>query len=212
MSNSIPNETILIDDRDPSCINKKIKGLIHQKNLVYKKKLKENNSDNQRAFLQIQDQVRLSTENSKLKYYQKLSNKLSNDTFKGKCYWSILKNVLNSKRILRIPPLIHDNKFVTDFHLKREIFSLHFLLTNANDFLLRLSVVKFFENDILSVIRNLDSSKALGHNKISIRMLKLCDKTIYRPLHLIYTSCLDYWAFLSLSKMANFVSIHKKES
>ena len=114
MSNFIPNETI-ISNRDPPCVNKKIGGLIPQKNLVYKKQLEKNNSENQRAFSQIQDHVRLSIENSKLKYYQKLSNKLSNDTFKGTCYWNIRKNVFNSKKIPYIPPLIHDRKFVTDF-------------------------------------------------------------------------------------------------
>ena len=84
MSNFILNKNI-IDDRDPPYINKKIKGLIHERNLVSKKHLKKINSDIQRAFYQIQDQLRLAIGNSKLKYYQKLSNKLSNDIYKDKC-------------------------------------------------------------------------------------------------------------------------------
>ena len=64
-------------------------------NLVYKKQDKKINSGTQRTFSVIQDQVRLSTENSNLKYHQKLSNKLSNDSFKGKCYWTIFKKKLN---------------------------------------------------------------------------------------------------------------------
>ena len=35
MNNFIPNETILMDDRDPAWINKNIKVLIHDKKLVY---------------------------------------------------------------------------------------------------------------------------------------------------------------------------------
>ena len=78
MSNFIPNKIILIDTRDSPWIKKKIKVLIHDENLVYKNHFKKNNSDTQRAFSQIQTQHQLSIENLKLKYYQKLSNKLSN--------------------------------------------------------------------------------------------------------------------------------------
>ena len=42
------------------------------------------------------------------------------------CYWSILKNFLNSKRIPCIFSFIRENKFVNDFHLKSLIFNSHF--------------------------------------------------------------------------------------
>ena len=35
-----------------------------------------------------------------------------------KTYWSLLKTLLNNKKIPRIPPLLQDNKYVTD--LKKE--------------------------------------------------------------------------------------------
>ena len=57
MSNFIPKEIILINATDSQWINKKVKGLIHEKNLVCKKHFKKNNSDTQRAFPQIQDQL-----------------------------------------------------------------------------------------------------------------------------------------------------------
>ena len=43
MSNFIPNETILVDDRDPPWITRKLKSMIQEKNLFYKKYLKPNN-------------------------------------------------------------------------------------------------------------------------------------------------------------------------
>ena len=49
---------MLIDDRAPPWIDKKIKGLIHEKKLVYKKHLEKNNSNSQRALSQTQDHVR----------------------------------------------------------------------------------------------------------------------------------------------------------
>ena len=123
MSNFIPNETILVDDRDPPWITRKLKSMIQEKNLFYKKYLKPNNQETFQAFSQIQERVRLAIEDSKKKYYEKLSNKLSNDKFNGKCYWTILKRFFNGKKIPCIPPILHEDKFVTDFQVKSEIFN-----------------------------------------------------------------------------------------
>ena len=86
MSNFIPNETKLVDDRDPPWITRKLKNMIQEKNLFYKKYLKSNNQETFQAFSQIQEQVRLAIEDSKKTYYENLSNKLSNDKLNGKCY------------------------------------------------------------------------------------------------------------------------------
>ena len=43
-------------------------------------------------------------------------------------------------------------------------------------------------------------------------MLKLSDKAICKPLHMIITSCLETEAFPIHCKNANVVPIHKKES
>ena len=64
----------------------------------------------------------------------------------------------------------------------------------------------------MKVIRKLDPNKAHGHNKISICMLKLSDKAICKPLHMIFTSCLETGVFPIHWKKANVVPIHKKES
>ena len=76
MSNFIPNEAVLVDDRDPLWITSKLKSMIHEKNLFYKKYLKSNNQETLQAFSQIQERVRLAIEVSKKKYHEKLSNKL----------------------------------------------------------------------------------------------------------------------------------------
>ena len=76
------------------------------------------------------------------------------------------------------PPILHEDKFVTDFQVKSEIFNSHvakqcFLLTNESKIPSQLlphtntclSTVRFSQNDILKVIRKLDPSKALGQGK-----------------------------------------------
>ena len=56
-----------------------------------------------------------------------------------KYYWSILKIFLNNKKILVIPPILHDNKFITNFKEKAEIFNNFFakqcsLINTNSDF------------------------------------------------------------------------------
>ena len=55
-------------------------------------------------------------------------------------------------------------------------------------------------------------SKAHGHDKIIICILKLSNKAICKPLHMIFTSCLETGVFSIHWKKANVVPIHKKES
>ena len=71
--------------------------------------------------------------------------------------------------------------------------------------------ISFSESDILKVIRNLDPNKAHGHDEISIRMLKICDKTIYKPLYLIFSSCMESDIFPAQWKMANVVPAYKRD-
>ena len=114
MSNFIRNGIVTPDDRDPPWINDKIKSLIKNKTEYFKNCVKPNNPESIRHFEQMQDTIRMQ-EISKQQYYFKLSRKLSVNKNRPKCYWSILKSFLNSKRIPCILPLIHNNQFVVDF-------------------------------------------------------------------------------------------------
>ena len=45
---------------------------------------------------------------------------------------------------------------------------------------------------------------------ISIRMLKICGNSIYKPLQLIFRSCIENGKFTSKWKKANVVPVYKK--
>ena len=45
----------------------------------------------------------------------------------------------------------------------------------------RLNSIDFNEDEVLKVIRALNIHKAHGHDDISIRMLKICDKSLLKP-------------------------------
>ena len=44
-----------------------------------------------------------------------------------------------------------------------------------------LSFITFEINDTEKIIKNLDPNKSHGHDMLSIRMLKLCGESIYKP-------------------------------
>ena len=102
-----------------------------------------------------------------------------------------------------IPPLLVDNKLVTDFLDKANLFNNFFvkqcpLISNdstvpvSTDFVTRerLSPVEFCVDDFAKIIRSLDKNKAYDHDEISIRMIKLCASSISKPLYLIFRNCL----------------------
>ena len=142
----------------------------------------------------------------KKKILFKGSKQILDPSTSPKTYWSILKTFLNNKKIPDIPPIFHDNKFITDFKQKAEIFNSHFskqctpLINNSkipsecprksNE---SLSSITFEINDIEKIIKNLDANKSHGHDMRSIRMLKLCGESIYKPLNLIFQIFFRNW-------------------
>ena len=51
----------------------------------------------------------------------------------------------------------------------------------------RLTSINFSDNDILKIIRSLDINKAHGHDDMSVRMVKICDDAIKKPLPIIHS-------------------------
>ena len=135
----------------------------------------------------------------------------------------MLKGFLNNKKIPLIPPSFHENRFITDFKEKAELFNSFFakqcsLIRNDSELPTsltfytnnRLSTVSFSHEDVGKIIQNLNPNKAHGHDNISIRMLKICGSTIYRPLEIIFKEALSTGLFPSEWKKGNIVAIHKK--
>ena len=155
----------------------------------------------------MQQRLSYLIDDSKQQYFLRLPQKLNIIQKSIKAHWALLKIFLNNRKIPVIPPLFHNNKFVTDFKEKAELFNSFFakqcsLIKNGSKlpprlhFLTdkRLSTVKFINNDILKIIQNLNPNKAHGHDKINIQMLKICGNSLCRPL---YNDCLPNEIFPS---------------
>ena len=132
MANFIPHETIICDDRDPPWINNRIKKNYETNNLY---KVYRINNDPQifEKLTFLQKNLHLAMEESKDTYNSDLSTKLVKQKFNPKIYWSVLKRFSNNKKIPCITSLFHENKLVTNFSKKADIFNSFFCKTMFTD-------------------------------------------------------------------------------
>ena len=136
LSNFVPHEFFVYDDKDSPWFNKKIRAFIQEKNVAYK--TYRDNSGNialkcRLKYLQtcLNDFIEVAKE----KYHNRI-NKLINTQKNFKVYWSLLKIFLNNKNIPIIPPLFHENRFITDFMDKKNNFLIFPLPNNTPLFLI----------------------------------------------------------------------------
>ena len=60
------------------------------------------------------------------------------------------------------------------------------------------------------MIHSLNINKTHGYNNLSIRLLKICDSSIVKPLSITFKNCLQSSSFPNNWKNSNVVPIHKK--
>ena len=129
---------------------------------------------------------------------------------------SILKTFYNDKKIALIPSLLIDNKFVTDIQAKANIFNKFFadqctplknnsMLPTNQLFMAQapLRSLDFKEGAILKIIRALNINKAHGHNNVSIRMIKICDELLLKPLLILFKISLKLSCYPDIRKKSN---------
>ena len=136
----------------------------------------------------------------------------------------MLKIFLNNKKTAVILPSFNENRFITDFKEKAELFNSFFssqcsLLKNCSKLPTKLRyitdkklrTINFTTDNIKKVIVSLNPNKAHGHYNISIRILKICGNTICKPLELILKQALTTGVFPSEWKKGNIVPCYKKD-
>ena len=206
-------------------MNENIKTKIKEKNTFYQKYIENGRFESDFILLE-----KLITELNDLifstitLYYENLAEKFNNPLLQTKTYWSILKTFYNDKKIPLIPPLLVDDKFVNDTKTKADIFNNFFAeqctpLKNAgklpsNQIYLtqsKLVSLDFNEDEFLKIIRFLNIHKhAHGYDDISIRMIKICDKSLLKPLIILFKNSTKSSHYPDIWKRSNIIPVHKK--
>ena len=223
-SNCTPNKLVTFDDRDPPWLNDFVKSKIKWKNQLHK--IYTKNGYKYNDYVQLKEATVLVSQviaKRKEDCHNVLASKLNNPKTSAKAYWSILKSFYNGKKIPVIPPLLINNEIISDFKMKanhfNSFFASHCTPLNNNSKVpesqtyitdSKLSSLQFEDKDIIKIIRSLDINISHGHDDKSIRMLKICDLAIIKPLSMIFRNCINNSTFPDLSKKSNICPIHKK--
>ena len=113
------------------------------------------------------------------------------------------------------------DRFVTDVKKKANVFINFFATPLKNDSILptnqifltesRLCSLNFNEDEILKkIIRDLNIHKTHGHDDISIRMIKSCDKSLFQLLTLLFHNSTKLSCYPDIWKISNIIPVHKK--
>ena len=188
LNNYIPHETIICDDKDPPWLYCRIKSLMKSKDKIRKNYQRfKSNSQLMCKLNLLQEQLDLLINKSKQNDCSRVASKLTNVQGNSKTYESLLNRFLNNKKIPLIPLLFHENKFVTDFKEKAELFNAFFAK--------QCSLIKS-NSKLPSHLHYLTD----GHDNVSIRMLKMCGFSICKPLEMIFKQCVETGVFPSPSE------------
>ena len=125
-----------------------------------------------------------------------MSAKLDNPKSVLKTYWSIIYKFLSNKKTPIIPSVFVNGELVSDLEQKANLFNNYFAsqctpIKNSSklpNFSYKtekiLTSFDIKDDDILSIIKNLNVDKAHGWDQLSIRMIKTCGDAITFPLKL----------------------------
>ena len=153
-----------------------------KKNYIYKSQILNGKTaiDYQKLH-DIRSEISRMISKRKKQYYDQLSKKLNDPLTSSKTYWSMLKTFYSGTKIPLIPPIIIDNKVITNFRGKANVFNNFFAskcMSIVNDSTLpftimyrtenKLSTISFKDEDVLKIIKSLNKNKADGHDDISI--------------------------------------------
>ena len=161
---------------------------------------------------------------TKALYYQNLSKKLDNPLSQVKPCRSNLKTFYNEKKIPLISSLLVNDKFVTDIKTKVCIFNKFFAeqytplknesIVPVNKIFLtqvRLSSLDLNEDEIRKIIRALNIYKAQAFDDISIRMIKTCDKSLTKPLIILFKNSTKSFYHQNIWNRPKIIPLNKKK-
>ena len=222
MSNFILNETKIFVPRDPPWITKPLKTMLNRKNRLLKNYKKHRYKEEDKVRLDtfhIECQIAVAT--SKSSYLTNMGNKVNDPNTSKKSYWKIVNRVMNKCRSPKIPPLLINNQFILECK-KVKLFNKFFsqqckpiftssVLPNLT-FLTdkRICQITIGNDEIISLIRNINPNKASGSDGISGKMLILYDDSVILPLKIIFKNILLTYIYPGIWKSANVTPIFKK--
>ena len=214
-------------------ISMEILQLMKEKNLLYKKCMKNNTTEAWVEYKKCRNKLFRIKENAKKLYYYTLINENKNNTAK---LWKTIKDITtlksSNKSKIPVPNKMHTsetncvqgpqavsnlfNKFFTNIGItsalkitkpdKCNLQPTSLISCNPKSFFLKPIV----DEEILLRIRQLDSTKSSGTDGIPIKYVKMSATIITTILTNLHNHCITKGIFPEVLKIAKVIPIHKK--
>ena len=168
-----------------------IKRMILEKAKIYRRYVKHGRSIADYQILRdITSKCKSAIKEAKSNYFSRLGESLNDPAITPKKYWSVLQRLLHKLKIPKIPPIRHNNAFLTDTLVKENTLNSFFtkqcsLIETGSELpveylltLHRLESVNLDLAKILSIIRTFNDSNHHGWDNVSVHMVKNCDESL----------------------------------
>ena len=201
-----------------------IRKLIRQRKRIHRQaKQKVNDENLWSLFRRKRNEVVAAVKKAKKNYMEKLAQKAFDNNDSPKTWWKVTKTFLNSKKQSDIPPLFHNdshyetpqekaelfnNVFASQFELDDAGISIPQPIVDPN--LNSLENIVLIDEEVIDILRTLDTSKSSGPDFISPKMLKLGAEQLAYPLCKLFNISLNINKFPTSWKKANITPVYKK--
>ena len=220
----IPNRVVEIRPRDKPWFTSELRKLKRLKDRLHKKAKNSQTIQDWVNFRTTRNQYNSKIREAEVNYRKSLADSLKNSkTVNPKQWWHITKQFMGKTTESVIPPMEKDGKTYFDVKEKADAFNKAFIsfsdldTTNASlpEFAFktdsRLSNIIFAEDDVLNLLKSLDTSKATGPDGISAKMLKETAVSITPSFTRLLQLSFDKCQVPKQWKQANVIPLHKKD-
>ena len=225
-SQIIPNRTITVRQNDLPWITNNIRKAMRKRDRLRRKLKLNNNLYNKNKYKKIRNEVVNLLRNAKRNYHNDLCNKIKSNKFASKDWWKLIKQLSNkSRNNTNIQVLLSETgTAVTDDTEKANILNRFFALQSTIDDKHSplppddddtpvqniIDSINITPGDVMDILKTLDTSKALGHDLVSPRLLKEGYNELSTPLSKLFNLSMRAKTFPSKWKISNVVPIFKK--
>ena len=218
---SIPNKDVTIRPKDQPWLHNEIRKAMRKRTRLHKIAKRTNQPYHWERFRTARNHVTNLIHDAKLTYFNKLAENLKQGNISDKNWWKIAKRFISSNKDTTIPPLNRNNtNYTTPFdkaNLLNEYFCEQSNVDDSNASLppfepprSNLDNITITNEDVLDVLKLLNTSKASGPDFVHAKLLKEGANILSKHLCKLFNMSLSSSYFPNKWKLGNVVPVFKK--
>ena len=219
----IPTKNVTIRPCDLPWLNNNIRKLMRQRNRLYKRYKKQKTSALFDEFKQLRNKVTSNLRKAKQEYIRSLANKLKTSNLSLQDYWRTLKSFIKPSQTSTIPPLFHENAYISDTNEKANLINNFFAEQSVLDDHLAtlpdsvdsggpsLDSIVFTPTEVKDILNTLKLGKASGPDNVNNRILKEAAVPLSDPLCDLFYYSMSKRVCPNIWKEANVSPLYKKD-